>query len=156
MKDFSIELNKSVSIGYEYFDVSKNSWGNSLGFTYYTARKGNEFSLENSARVDNEFEVSMITLFGNVVYRFDKLYIPFGLNFSSVIVKAPSAEIDSSSSGGLGYNINIGWMFTESIALEFGMISSPWELELFINEDDFTYSEKGKLEISNLKIKFAF
>lgn len=156
--DTDIDFEGGLSIGYEYRMTKKEDWGRAFGITYHSSREAESFTLNGSdfEITGDAAEITLLRVYGNLIYRWDSFYIPFGVNLTSVSYEPPSSFDGSvDSTGGLGFNFAIGWFINEKFAIEYGAHSNFWTLEA--NDDDGTKTDYGDgvLATATLSLKYA-
>ena len=156
--DSEINFESAFSIGYEYQEAKKESWGKAFGVSYHTKREVDSFDLngETLQATGDAAEITMLKLNANLIYRWDIFYIPFGINLTTVSYDPP-ANYDGTvdSTGGLGFNFGLGWFINDQFAIEYMSSSSVWELEA---DDGSTTTDFGDgiLAVATLRLKYIF
>lgn len=116
-----------LSFGYEYFDATASSWGNSFGFSYSSSVKEKSYettfknattSITTTEDADEPDEVSTLIVYYNWIYRFSEVYFPLGVNITVLSFDSDFGNEYEGGSGG-GINVGMGWMFSERVAAEF-------------------------------------
>ena len=98
------------------------SWGFNFGLSLDSAKK-----VENSSDSNPDFQavggnsvLDVKTLYANAVYRWQNLYLPFGINLSRVSIRNPSAALASTNSFP-GMQVGLGYLLGKHFALETGI-----------------------------------
>jgi hypothetical protein len=110
------------------------SWGFIAGLNYEGEREfdGGKITIDGNTYTyygwDGGPKIQFATLFASAAYRWTQFYIPFGLNYSFAHYKAPSGYSGATTtSGGPGAQLGMGFMSTDHIAVEFyGWLTSAW------------------------------
>lgn len=134
--DFDIDPAVSLDISAQY--MPQNSWGFIGGFTYDSEREttGGEIII-NGQRViiaedgDND-KIQARVFHASAVYRWESLYLPFGLNYAAYTFK--SSDVPTSISGGLGAQLGLGYVVNDNFSIE-GMIRAT-SFELSYTDTD--------------------
>ncbi len=98
-------------------------------------------------------------LYGSLVYRWDQLYIPFGLNISAphLDTKSLNSNGEMSLTGRIGAQLGIGFQFTELFGME--LQSRATGLEMWESSyDPIYFLDYGVGFLSDIRLfgKFAF
>ncbi len=96
-----------------------DSYGLMTGFDYELERKidaGLRYKLDDLPTIDSsDDKYQNLSVYLNFVFRFSTIYMPVGLNYS--MVKYSSADA-STATGSLGYQVGVGGMAMNHLALE--------------------------------------
>ncbi len=121
----SLQYGTTYSISLEVKKLPQHSWGVFGGLNYQGEREfekgyiivGGDYL--DIAGGSGASRVQFSTIYGNVAYRGESFYIPFGLNFSTVRFKPASGfEGSISVKGGPGAQFGVGWAFNDRIFVE--------------------------------------
>lgn len=118
------EWEAALGLSIEVAMMEPESWGFSAGYQFEGAHKIDQVTMESGGTTYSgkgaDFELQVSDVYANAIYRWDQLYLPFGLNYSFVKVKnAPLALKDVE--GGVGMQVALGVNLTEHLAAEFGV-----------------------------------
>lgn len=116
-----LSYSKVASLDIGIRNVEKNSWGFLGGLNYAFDRKFEDGSI-GSIKVTStsgSSKIQFTTLYANAVYKWNRLFVPFGLNYS-IVKYTPASGFSGtfSESGGIGAQAGVGWEFDKSISLE--------------------------------------
>jgi hypothetical protein len=117
----SLNTTPMAGFGAEVWHSEPNSFGWSAGLTWDAPRTISSSDVTTSGYTFhydylNPPTLSITTLYGNAIYRFDDLYIPFGLN--GTIPNFYSGETTLQMSGGLGFQLGIGYHINNNFSIE--------------------------------------
>lgn len=108
-------------VGISYSKMEENSWGFSGSLYYEFPREIDQIRITTTGGsstlglVEN-MELSFFLIEANIVYRWERLYVPFGLSLSIPHLKNSG---DVKEKPGIGLYGALGTMITEDAALEF-------------------------------------
>lgn len=157
-----LEYSKIGSLSLEGRYMPQDSWGFMGGFNLEPERKfesgtfksgGSQASFNGSGDVS---KVQFQTVFANAVYRWNIFYLPFGLNISSAkFTAAPGSNSTVTASGIMGAQLGVGWMITDSFAIELYSWVNSMKLKTTNGSETVDY---GTGYFSSLRVfaKYAF
>lgn len=102
----------------EISTMEQESWGFNGGVTIEGKRNLSSYEVSiggasGAGSTTGGIALNVVTLYGNALYRWEKVYLPFGLNISVPSVENPSAALQNLR-GGLGVQVGVGYMFNEN------------------------------------------
>lgn len=116
---YELEYDNSFSIEADARYLPQNSWGFITGLTYDFDRKLNTATLTGNGVSSSEDgqgrKLRTTVAYASAVYRWEKFYLPFGLNYSDVTI-TPSTNL--SISGSVGVQLGIGYYVKDNFAIE--------------------------------------
>jgi hypothetical protein len=140
MQEFVLNTGEAGGIAAELWMSEPDHWGWSAGVTAdgkRTIKSSDSYSPQWLNVVHSDFNspqptLSFVTLYANAIYRWDRWYVPFGLNVSfPKLTMDPSSTTTFKMSSGLGIQFGVGFRCTEHFSLEaldrsvsFGMTGS--------------------------------
>jgi hypothetical protein len=89
----------------------------------------------------------------NTVYRWDKFYLPFGLNYSTTSISGDATI--TSVSGGLGYQLGAGYFIDENLAVDYTAIHSLVKINGKSGNTLYNYGN-GYLTEVHIGLKYYF
>ena len=106
--------NTPMVFEWNFTSASKNSWGwgGGISFTSFTWDK----ATGGGITTNTTGSTNVLSPFINAVYRWDKIFIPFGLNISSLAHNGASTFM-SANKGGLGGQLGVGIILNENFTL---------------------------------------
>lgn len=92
--DTTIEFKSGFSVGYEYRKAPMNDWGSAFGIIHTFQRDVESMTIDgDKTKAKGDIaNVSMTSVYANLIYRWETFYIPFGLVFSSITYNPPDAS----------------------------------------------------------------
>lgn len=152
--DVDFKFENGFMLGYEYRQIPSQGWGKSFGVMYHTKRDVDKLQVDGFTFdiTSSPANIALLTLTANIHYRWEKFYLPFGINFTSVQFE-PADTFDGSvdSKGGFGINFGLGWVIHDDWAVEYTAHSSSWTLDT----DDYDYGT-GTIAVATLAAKYRF
>lgn len=131
----TMKLENATSIILEGRKLPVASWGYLGGLNYELARsiKSGTITINGTTnQVDGGGDkLQFATLYGSVAYRWQDVYLPFGININ-VVKWNTSASVKVSN--GSGVQLGVGWLFNDNLALE---------LQSWVTSFSFIQSEGG-------------
>lgn len=106
--------NVPLVLEWNFSATEKDSWGWSAGVGY-TSFKWDTANI-GGTKTATVGSTSILTPYFNLIYRWEKLYIPFGLNISALSHSDPSLFMDSNR-GTIGVQLGIGYILSDHITL---------------------------------------
>jgi hypothetical protein len=142
-----------------------NRWGFDAGFSVDFPRSitsvdgslaGPGDGFTGYGTLDPAAQITLYSLYGNMIYRWERLYIPFGINISGAsVTSAPLGLSERTSTVGLQFGL--GYYLFDNLALEalvrsvaFDAMSSNYSVS---GNSDF---DSGTMTSLNLGIKVLF
>ncbi len=112
-------VGSSLHFAFEAAYLAPHMWGVNCGFSKDSPKqiKNASDSVPAFVGIGGDTEISVRTYYLNALYRWQQVYVPFGLNFSEVSITQASVSLERVSTfpglqGGIGYFLN------EHLALE--------------------------------------
>lgn len=120
--DATIKGQTVPSIGITYARMHPNAWGFSGGLTYEFPRELKSFSVTTSGGTATGFttgspKLSIFLIEANMLYRWDKFYLPFGMNISIPYTSGGGADHDAFGPMAGAYG-GAGYIFMEHMSVE--------------------------------------
>lgn len=135
------------------------AWGFTGGLQLGSEAKADKYEIKQggtTTKGDADAKIQLTTLYGNAVYRWHWIYLPFGLNVTSVKMTPSSGYTGSiDSKGGIGTQVGVGFLVHPNIALETHMFINNWKLEGKSGTTTFDYGT-GSLFSWKLQAKYVF
>lgn len=154
----------AAGLGLEVYQTNPANWGWGVGLQYDLKRNINNQSISTAVSGSAKVEfaspkpyLEVVTLYSNAVYRWEEVYLPFGLNYtiSPTFKQGAGATGSISTKGGLGMQVGFGAIASEVVSFE-----------LYYRMLAFNQSSKsgtlsvdhgtGYLSGFNLQAKFSF
>ena len=118
------DVKSYASLEFEVRHMQKQNWGFTAGLSLgaETEEQGGTIVLNGvtiviTSSADPD-KMRVVLLYGNAVYRFDEVYIPFGLNVSAIDYKVAGGGAKIETEGGLGAQFGLGYQFGDHVAFE--------------------------------------
>lgn len=148
----------SLDLDLRYSPV--NNWGFILGVSNDFKTKLDKMKIK-SGNTTTEFsdlgndKIKATSFMLSAVYRWEKFYIPFGLNYTTFGITPKDDSF--SASGGIGIQIGAGFWITNNLVGEFLIRSSTIDLELRDTDQDLKMVyEDATYTRSSLGLKYFF
>lgn len=174
-KDLKFTDSKVSGITGEFTYETESTWGltaglyvlpqDSLGFmgsfNYEHTRKVKSFSAvlggtsASGSFSGDQPEITIITLDGNVAYRWEQFYSFIGLNSSGVVFKQPSGGGDVEANGSIGLQFGAGYFITDNLAADLQMKTISMTVRNKDSSVDTNFG-LGTLTGTNLVVKYIF
>ncbi len=103
-----------VVLEYQYSNMPQNAWGWNAGFNFFTVQ-WDDFSVSGSSFTVND-KTSFLVPFANAVYRWNSVYLPFGLNVTS-ISNSGDSEVLNDAKGFLGLQLGVGFLVSDLVTI---------------------------------------
>ena len=114
-------IQNGFGLAIEAYQSDLNTWGWSAGIAYDNKREIKNYNITLGGASDASSyntsppSITFYNIFGNVIYRWNKVYLPIGLNFS---VPTLNSSTGFSASGTLGSQIGLGVYVSNELSLE--------------------------------------
>ncbi|NJL25368.1 MAG: hypothetical protein HC902_09440 [Calothrix sp. SM1_5_4] len=116
-----MQFNNATVFAIEVRQLPTDSWGFLAGINYELARKitGGSITVNNvkTKLSGGSDSIQFTTLYASAAYRWETLYLPFGLNHSLVKYKTNGTLIPKVE-GVIGEQVGIGWTLSREFAVE--------------------------------------
>ena len=147
--ELTIRYERNFARGYEYRDAKTRGWGKSFGINHHFKRDVDELEIggRDFEVTGNRANLTFTRLYGNAIYSWESLYLPFGLNYTMVDFEPASGSAEGS--GGLGVNFGVGFNPAENWLLE-----GSFEHSMFSIEGGGTEWKDGSLSNLTLWLKY--
>lgn len=156
-----LDYGNSQGLELDYRKLQKNSWGFIGNLSYNLERSVTFLSITYSggsfsSDVSSPSKIQITELMANAAYRWDNFYIPVGLNYSMVkFVPASGFSGSHSASGGLGWQLGLGFYTSDNFALE--LVSKSTLVKLSSTSSGITTNYgTGTMSSTNLMGKYFF
>jgi hypothetical protein len=155
-----INFSEAVAVEAEIRYLNKNSVGFILGAIMDQERHAITGKLSSKTIVyttvaDFDFKLQVSTYYLSAAFRADDFYFPIGANFSSAQASADTSIFGTvSASGGLGWQLGLGYYVTDYFILEF--LSRKATLNLTGTFPDGSTVDFGKGGLTNLLFTAKF
>lgn len=138
--------------------LKQNGWGMSLGLEYDFKRdvESGVMRLGNStvyvSSSSNPDQYSTTTVYYNFIYMWQRVYIPFGINISSIDYESEGTTINTSSD--LGVQFGVGVFLNNNFTIEFIARGIGFELEYTVDNLD-VFFEEGLAADAGLRLRYV-
>lgn len=156
--DFAIDPAAGVIL--EVRKVEANRWGFQVGLEYEAPRNVSSITIKTpTASITSPYsgiqpKEHSTVLYGNLAYRWDNFYLPFGFNlaFTSIDASADSIIVVP----GIGAQLGIGWAFSDLFSLE--LVSHAEAISDATETASTYFATYGSGYISDVRLfgKFSF
>ena len=144
----------ALGLGIEINKLKNQGWGFAIGLTFDQEREVNSLSGPGGASSLSVKPVfSVITGYYNAIYTWDRLYLPFGFNFSQMNLRSPGTPVHVT--GGFGLQIGVGYVMTEAIHIDL-MIRSITSSLMATDGADYINYGPGRFTGLQVNLKFLF
>ncbi|WP_373998037.1 hypothetical protein [Bdellovibrio bacteriovorus] len=121
--DTTYTMDSSAGLGVSYSRLNPQSWGFVGSILWEPKRKVKSLEVEGpggtvSGDLVDSPELTLLIFEGNMAYRWENIYIPFGLNYSAPFLSYNSSSTWWSVSGGLGAYVGLGMIMSPNFTLE--------------------------------------
>lgn len=149
-------------VGIEVSDSSLMSWGWNSGIMYDSKRSIDSFTASaggvsvSGSYIGRRPTVSFITMYGNLLYRWNYFYLPFGLNFSIPEFRRGDGAVgEYSMVGAMGSQLGAGFYLLERLSIEFMIRSLSFKASSAASGYAYEYDE-GHLRGGQINLKYGF
>jgi hypothetical protein len=154
--DNEMEFETGLAIGYEYRISTPNSWGKSFGINYHTERDLKTWEINGIKAGKVDISVTILSIYADLIYRWESFYIPFGVNLSSINYKVPTTDSGSiETNGSFGVNLGFGWKMDQKKSIEYITMNTA-HLPEYDDGIDLLYFGDGYLTTSTILFKYQF
>jgi hypothetical protein len=131
--EYTLKTGASLGIDAHFLFWGENSWGFSVGGFFDLSHKINEESMAIFGTTKDAY-LGIIGFEGNAIYRFDRFYIPLGINTAFPIVAVDTGEVKDIEPG-VGLQAGVGYLLgsSKSNALEAKVRTSAFGYTQTIN-----------------------
>lgn len=154
--EFSVET--GIGFGASFMSMEERSWGFSGGVNFEPAREIKSVTFTGpggtATGVLSSTKMSVLFFEGNAIYRWDKFYLPFGLNFSIPRLTSPSSSTVDIK-GSVGAFVGAGFLLNDNCALELFARSIGFNMTEKTSTTTIDYGY-GALTGAGLGFKFLF
>lgn len=157
--DIEMETESGISLNLEARYLRQNDWGLTAGIDIDAARDLESGTMTingttiNSTASDDPDTLTSIILYGNLVYKFDHFYIPFGLNMAFVDYESTGYVIDSTPS--IGIQFGIGYELDSNFAFELMARGTSYDLEYTDGSVEIRFEDALTTDVA-LRAKYIF
>jgi len=158
----TLNTDTAAGVGIEASQSDPNSWGFSTGLTYDFPREVNSQTITvngftgSAVATGSKTKIEFFTLYVNAIYRWEKFYIPFGLNYTLPIIKrAPTAEGTLDTDGGVGTQLGAGLSIKDNLAIELFVRTSALKATSKVDDTTIDYGT-GAMSSFIIQGKFQF
>ncbi|WP_413568453.1 hypothetical protein ACLWBD_12875 [Bdellovibrio sp. HCB117] len=121
--DTTYTMDSSAGLGVSYSKLNLQSWGFVGSILWEPKRKIKSLEVEGpggtvSGDLIDSPELTLLIFEGNIAYRWENIYIPFGLNYSAPFLSYNSSTTWWSVSGALGAYVGLGMIMSPNFTLE--------------------------------------
>lgn len=154
--DSEIKFESGFSIGYEYRNTRVNSWGSSFGVNYHAKKDVKSWKINDTKISNTDVSISILSLYADLLYRWESFYIPFGINISSINYELPETDSgEITTKGMIGANLGIGWMINDEISIQYTTMNTVHN-PTYRDSKDELYFGYGHLTTYTLSLRFKF
>jgi opacity protein-like surface antigen len=156
-----LDFNPALSLLAEIRNQAPNSFGSQFGISYDFERELDQGTITYATTTlnipsGNSLSIQMTTIYANLVYQWDSFYLPIGLNWSRVKLKAVNGTNTSSKTdGGLGVQLGFGWAFNRMLSTELNFKGVRADLGIQDNVGNSTILE-GNINTVHWLFKYHF
>lgn len=158
--DLEMELENAPSVDFDLRYSPVNSWGLILGYSLDLGAKIERMKMAINgssfeARIIGDEKIQASSILISTVRRWEKFFIPFGLNVTQLKFKSDDPRIEMS--GGVGFQFGAGYWFTNNLVGEFYYKFNS--IDLSLRDPDTTLHLDyitGTLTKTSLGIKYFF
>lgn len=123
---YTYEWDSAPQLSLGFVRSSRNNWGQSINLTYVTQHKikGASYTIDGGTGgtlvITDPAKSESYILDGNLFYRWNSFYLPFGLNYSMHKYTMPASAVGYSVDvkGGLGAQLGIGFFLSNKFSIE--------------------------------------
>lgn len=135
--EYDLKMGPSLGAEAHFVFWAENHWGFSVGGFFDLAHKIKDESMSVFGTTKEAY-LGILGFEGNAIYRFDRWYIPFGINASFPIVAIDEGEV-TDVDGGVGVQVGAGYLLGAS---------KRNAIEAKVRTTTFGYAQ----EINNVKV----
>lgn len=149
------DLSNGFSLDLSAMKAEQNNWGFLGVLSLGQSRKIDGGAVAGTAisTSGDETKFTTHTIAGNAVYRWDKFYLPFGLNYNTTTISGDSTI--TSVSGGLGYQLGAGYFIDENLSVDYTAIHSLVKINGKSGNTTYNYGN-GYLTEVHVGLKYYF
>lgn len=155
VRNYDLIYKGSPEIGFEVWNLNKNSWGFISGVQISQVREMSEGKINGlnvaPTSTTTKFQTSFAYIGG--AYKWESFYIPLALTIGVSTVKPPpgtTADVKTGPGALLGF----GYFFSDSVAIEY--IGRSALMELKLTNGNTTETTNGAVGSALLNLKFFF
>jgi hypothetical protein len=161
MVDSEIETSGALGIAVSYSQSRPHSWGFAVNAGYETARemKKQKITSGNTTTTNTLTDAPKLSLFyvdGEMQYRWQDFYLPFGVSLTSVGVTEQASSSKTNTKGGFGVLLGMGYFLTPQLSAEILVRSTSMSMESTTNagvKSDYGY---GTFSSASIGLKYYF
>ncbi|UYL10165.1 hypothetical protein B9G69_006180 [Bdellovibrio sp. SKB1291214] len=110
--EYDLKTGPSIGVDAHFVFWGKNHWGFSVGGFFDLAHKIKDASMAVFGTTKEAY-LGILGFEGNAIYRFDRWYIPFGINTAMPVVVIDEGEV-TDVDGGVGIQAGVGFLLGSS------------------------------------------
>ncbi len=156
--EFDIDPGASINLEARY--LAAHNWGFTAGIDIDLPRdvKSGTVTLggETVTFSDNTSDpdtLMAVVFYGNLVYKWENFYIPFGLNFSAIDYESTGLIVNSEA--GIGAQLGLGFEYADHFAFEIFSRALGYQLDYISGNLDVDFEEGIMTDIA-LRAKYIF
>lgn len=120
-ESLNLGVDPGMGLSFGYMHANTESWGYGGNFIYEMARDVKPTS-SSGIVINSGAKIQLMVLEGNGVYRWQKMFVPFGLNYTiASYTKAPADTGSTKMNGGLGGQGGVGYILNEKFVFDGGI-----------------------------------
>lgn len=149
----NFDLSNGIAVEGSIIKTKKNAWGLSGVLSLGQQRSVDGGVVAGVAVNNSTLKISSHSISGNALYRWDNLFLPFGLNFNATSIS--NDPTITSVSGGIGYQIGAGYFINENVAIEYTAIHTSVKINGKSGNTIYNYGN-GFLTEAHIGFKYYF
>jgi len=157
--EVDLDTEPGFNINFEARFLQKNGWGLTMGLDFDFEREIKSGTISSGgttisvSEIDDPDTFTSVVGYGNLVYKWENFYIPFGLNLSYIDYKSTGLNVNTTPS--IGAQLGLGYETDSNFALE--MYSRVLGLEMDYIDGNYDVSfEEGLISNIAFRVKYIF
>ncbi len=157
--EVDLDTEPGFNINFEARFLKKNGWGLTMGLDFDFDREVKTGTISSGgttisvSETDNPDSFTSVVGYGNLVYKWEQFYIPFGLNLSYIDYKSSGLNVNTTPS--IGAQLGLGYETDSNFAME--MYSRVLGLEMdYIDGNYEVIFEEGLISNIAFRVKYIF
>lgn len=157
--EVDLDTEPGFNINFEARFLQKHGWGLTMGLDFDFDREVKSGTISSGgttisvSETDDPDSFTSVVGYGNLVYKWENFYIPFGLNLSYIDYKSTGLNVNTTPS--IGAQLGLGYETDSNFALE--MYSRVLGLEMDYIDGNYDVSfEEGLISNIAFRVKYIF